>query len=290
MSKLKGRSPASARASKPKVVIFGRPGVGKTWTAIDFPNVFFVDVEGGADLRHYTAKLSKAGATYFGPEDGSQDFLAVIEQVQALATEKHDRKTLVIDSFSKLFNMAISAEAERLGDKDAFGASKKPAVAYTRRLVNWIARLDMNVILICHEKPVWDNDKQTGVTFDGWEKLEYELHLLLNIVKNGTTRTAIVRKSRLEEFPDLDRFPWSYDEFAARFGRDLIESQSKNIELASAEQVAELNRLIKVVNLPQSTIDKWLTAANAENISELTAHQATKCIESVTNMVKGEAA
>jgi hypothetical protein len=290
MGKLKGRAPEAAKPSKPKILLFGKPGVGKTWAAIDFPNVFYVDTEGGADLSHYTAKLSKAGATYFGPEDGSQDFNAVIEQVQALATEKHDRKTLVIDSFSKLFNKAIADEAERLGDKDAFGASKKPAVAQTRRLINWITRLDMNVILICHEKPLWDNDKQTGVTFDGWDKLEYELHLLLNIVKAGNTRTAIVRKSRLVEFPDADRFLWSYDEFATRYGRDLIEAQGQNIEIATPEQIAELKRLIEVVKLPQATIDKWLTAANAETISELTSHQAAKCIESVRNVVEGKAA
>ena len=71
-----------------------------------------------------------AGGVYFGPDQGSLSFDTVIEQIQALATEKHPYRTVVIDSISKLFNIEIAAESERLGDKDAFGASKKPAVQF----------------------------------------------------------------------------------------------------------------------------------------------------------------
>lgn len=85
-----------------------------------------------------------------GPEEGALDFETVIGQLQALASEDHPFKTVVIDSITKLFNTAVANEAERLGAKDAFGASKKPAVAFMRRLVAWIQRLDMNVVLISH--------------------------------------------------------------------------------------------------------------------------------------------
>ena len=152
-SKLKAVDPKSADPKKPKLLIFGKPGAGKTWGSLDFPGCYFIDCEGGANLGHYTDKLKKSGGMYMGPEQGSMDFQAVIEQVQALATEDHNFKTIVIDSVSKLFNTAIATEAERLGDKNAFGADKKPAVANMRRLVNWLSRIDMNVILIAHEKP-----------------------------------------------------------------------------------------------------------------------------------------
>lgn len=276
-SKLKAVEPKSAEPSKPKILIFGKPGVGKTWASLDFPDVYYIDTEGGANLSHYTDKLAKANGAYFGVEQGSQDFATVIEQVKALATEDHPYKTVIIDSISKIFNNEIATEAERLGDKDAFGASKKPAVVLTRRLINWIDKLDMNVILIAHEKPVWANDKQTGVTYDGWDKLEYELHLNLNIIKQGDSRKAFVKKSRLLGFPDASNFDWSYAKFAELYGKDVIERQGKKTELAAPEQIAEVVKLLEVVKLSDSTQDKWI-AENKDNLAEVEKVKIEKII------------
>lgn len=282
-TKLKGHDPKTAEPSKPKILIFGKPGVGKTWTSIDFPNCYYIDTEGGADLAHYTEKLIKAGGVYMGPEDGSLDFPTVIDQFQALATEKHDHKTVIVDSISKLFNTAIADEAARLGDKDAFGASKKPAIAYMRRLVSWVNRLDMTVLFIAHSKSEWATDSkgersEIGQTFDAWEKLEYELHLCLEVMKRGASRVARVRKSRLIGFPDADTFEWSYATFAERYGKAIIEQASVPIELATGVQVAEIERLVATVKVDQSDLDKALAKANAANFSELNTDQADKLI------------
>lgn len=284
VSKLKAVDPKAAEPSKPKILIFGKAGVGKTWTSLDFPSVYYIDTEGGADLAHYTDKLKKAGGMYFGPEQGSQSYEMVIEQIQALATEEHNYKTVVIDSISKLFNIEIAREAERLGDKDAFGASKKPAVSFTRRLVNWVDRLDMNVILIAHERPLWANDKQVGVTYDAWDKLEYELHLSLNIVKQGEARKAYIKKSRLTGFPDAANFDWAYDEFAKRYGKDIIEKKSIQIVLATAEQLSEVKRLLEIVKLPDGQQDKWFTAAKVASFEEMDSDK----IEKVITHLKGK--
>lgn len=287
-SKLKAVEPKAATPSKPKVLVFGKPGVGKTWTALDFPNVYYIDTEAGADLPHYTDKLKGAGGAYFGPDQGSLSFEAVIEQVQALATERHAYKTLVIDSVTKLYNLAINAEAERLGDKNAFGADKKPAIALMRRLVSWLQRLDMNVILVAHERPLWGTDAkgertEIGTTFDGWDKLEYELHLCLNVVKQGDKRLARVKKSRLQGFPDASLLPWSYPEFAERYGRDVIEQAPTQVTLAAPEQVAEVNRLLGVVKLADGTVEKWFTKAGVSSFEEMDADK----INAITTHLKG---
>ena len=158
-----------------------------------------MDTEGGANLSHYTEKLAAKGGAYFGPDEGSLDFEAVLAEIKLLATEQHQFKTLVIDSVSKLFNTAIAQEAERLGDKNAFGADKKPAVSYMRRLVSWLTRLPMNVLLIAQEKAEWGmvngQREEIGATFDAWDKLEFELHLALHITKQGPNRMARVRKN-----------------------------------------------------------------------------------------------
>ena len=289
-SKLKAKDPATAEPSKPKMLMFGKPGVGKTWGALDFPKCYYIDTEGGANLSHYTEKLKKAGGRYLGPEDGSLDFNVVIEQIQALATESHQFKTLIVDSISKLFNTAVATESERLKEKDAFGASKKPAIAAMRRLVNWINRLDMNVLFIAHSKSEWglnpSGDRvEIGQTFDCWEKLEYELHLALEIIKRGPDRTARVRKSRLTGFPDAEIFPWSYAEFSSRYGKEIIEGGVKTIVLANSEQVADCIRLCEIIRVTDEEKEKWFTKSGSESFAEMDAATVIKIIEHLKKKV-----
>lgn len=283
MSNLKAKDPKAAEPSKPKVLIYGKPGVGKTWASLDFPGVYYIDTEGGADLGHYTDKLAKSGGVYLGPEDGACEFGTVLGQIKALATENHGFRTLVIDSVSKLFNAAVSMEAERLGDKNAFGADKKPAIGAMRQMVAWLQKLDMNVILISHEKVEWGtNDKgeraEVGATFDCWDKLEYELHLALRVVKQGKSRKAFVRKSRLLGFPEGEAFGWSYSDFAERYGRDIIEGKVKIITLATSDQVTEVSRLLDAVKVDADFEAKCFAKSGASSWNELEATQIDKVI------------
>lgn len=289
-SKLGAVDPKAAEPSRPKITIFGKPGVGKTWGALDFPSVYYIDTEAGADLAHYTDKLKKSGGVYFGREQGSQDFSAVIEQVKALATEEHPYKTLVIDSLSKIYNIEVNKEAEKFSTKNPdaksdYGASKKPALRLSGTLIRWLDKLDMNVILICHEKAEWAKGEQIGYIPDAHEKLEYELHLCLQILKEGDGRKAFVKKSRLKEFTDASRFDWSYVEFAKKFGIDKMEAKAKQIVLSTPEQIAEVNRLLEVVKLTDSKKDKWLTD-NIENLGEV----ESRIIEDIINHLKGKLA
>lgn len=285
-SKLKAVAPTIVEPKKPKVLVFGAQGVGKTWVSLDFPGVYYIDTEGGADLNHYRAKLVDAGGVYFGPDQGSLEMEVVIGQIQALATEKHTYRTVVIDSISKLWSVCLSDEQERLGDKDVFGASKKGPNRQYARLMRWINRLDMNAIFICHEKELWGlNDKgqreAIGVTYDGHEKLGYDLHLVLNIIKTGPTRRARIGKSRLLGFPEGEMFPWSYAEFATRYGKDVIEKEVKPIVVASPEQVAEITRLMETVRLPDDWAEKVLKKAGVEEWEEMDADLVDKCIVSL---------
>jgi len=249
--------------------------------------VFYVDTEGGADLDHYRAKLKASGGMYLGPDQGSLDFDTVIGQVEALATEEHGYKTIVFDSITKLFNTAIADEQFRLGDKDQYGLSKKQPIRQMGKLIRWINRVDMNVVMIAHEKPLWGldakgNREEIGKTFDAWEKLEYELHFVLRITKIGAAdkamRFANVGKSRLTGFPEGTRFDWSYAEFAARYGKDVIEKCVVPVVLASPEQVAEVERLLGVVKVPEGLTEKWFTKAGVDGFGEMDKDTIDKCI------------
>lgn len=297
-SKLLAVAPETIEPKKPKMLIFGPAGVGKTWTALDFPNVFYVDTEGGADLNHYRNKLKDSGGAYFGPDQGSLDFDTVIGQMEALATEKHSFKTVVFDSITKLFNTAISDESARItneGKKDEFGQSKKAPIRQMTRLVRWINRADINAVLIAHQKDMWGKDDKgnrevVGMTFDAWEKLEYELHLVLRVSKIGAgenaKRYANIGKSRLIGFPEGQRIEWSFTEFSQRYGRDVIEQAVKQLVLASPEQVTELNRLLEIVKLPDGITDKWLTKAGVDCFEEMDTDTITKCLSFLQEKLK----
>jgi hypothetical protein len=291
-TKLKGRAPEEVKPGHIKGVLFGGPGAGKSWLALSFPSAFYIDTEGGSELAHYQRRLKDSGGAYFGPEDGSVDFAEIIGQVDALATEQHHFKTLVIDSLSKPFGALLAREQERLGDKDAFGASKKKPVQMVRRLISHLERLDMNVWLICHEIGEWQGTdgerKEVGRAPDtGWDRVAYELDLTLQVKKIGKgIREAVVWKSRLTGFPEFDRFylqdggkDVAYANFTERYSKDYIEAESKPIVLATPEQVAEIDRLFQVVRVPQEDIDKILSKHNLEGFNEATTEQAAATIE-----------
>jgi len=288
-TKLKAKPPGETKPGKTKQVIFGPSGVGKTWFALSFPVPYYIDTEGGADLAHYQHRLKEAGGVYMGPEEGALDFDTVLGQMQALATEKHGFKTLIIDSLTKLYQTAIAQEAERLGPKDAFGASKKPAIAYMRRMMAWSMRLDMNILMVCHETAEWGVDGKTGQRqevgkiADCWEKTSYELDLSLQCQKFGPRRVAIVRKSRLMGFPEGESFDLNYTTFAEKYGKDIIESAAVVITLASNDQVNEICRLVKLLHISEEQQDKWLTKASASKFSEFTDDQAAKLIKMLTD-------
>lgn len=289
-TKLKAKDPLTTEPRKPQMVIYGAPGVGKTWFATSFPACYFIDCEGGATRAHYMERLAKCGGKYLGPEDGANDFETIIDQVKALATEKHIFKTLVIDSITKPFISSIATEGERLGKANAFGADKKPAIQAMRRLIAAVHRLDMNVIFVAHEKAEWgevDGQRtEIGKVADTYEKLIYEMDLAFQVVKRGPLREAVVKKSRLTGFPEGERFALDYPAFADRYGKDVIVRESVPIVSATAEQVVEINRLVDLLKIDSATTDKWLEKANAEKFSEFNTTQAQKIIESLKSKIK----
>ena len=286
MVALKAKDPKKAEPKKPKILVFGKPGVGKTWGCLDFPNTYLIDCEGGAALDHYTDKLVASGGAYLGPEDGANDMNVVVDQMRALATTQHTYKTLVIDSLSKLFNTRIAEKSDAMEkanvDMDkTFGREKKPAISALRQMITWFDKLDMNVILVCHEKDMWADGKVIGQTYDCWEKLEYELHLVMRIFKTGTHRKATIGKCRLKQFREGETLEWSYAEFAKRYGKDVMETASTHVEPASAEQIRVIQELASLVKLDDDTLTKWFEKAGVNAWGEMDAKTIQACIDAL---------
>lgn len=275
---LKAKQPIDVIPTKPKFMISGESGVGKTFFALDFPKPYLIDSEGGATREQYQEKLKKTGGAYFGKEEGSQDFKAVIEEVKQLTTTKHEYKTLIIDSFTYLY-MLEASEAEAKGGSD-FGRDKKMANIPTRQLISTLEKCDLNIILVCHSKTKWERRGKdiidAGSTFDGYDKLEYILDLWVELNKGGKTFT--VKKSRVQNLKQGDSYPLSYDEFASLYGRQTVEREAIPVKLASVEDIARLNSLIEGLKVDQDTIDKWYKKCNVDSLVEMSDEQIKSLI------------
>lgn len=277
-----------------KCLFYGPAGVGKTTASIQFPKPYLIDTERGAENDQYVKLLDAAGGAYYFTTDPDD----LVREVTSLLSEKHDYRTLVIDPLTVIYNDLLDKGIDEAGGTD-FGRHKIPADRKMKRLLNLLLRLDMNVIITSHAKPNWvrakdargkDTAVQEGVTFDCYGKLDYLFDLLFEIQKRGKDRVGIIRKTRIAGFPEGEVIPFCYDEIAERYGRQILERSAAVEELATAEQVTELKRLIDLLKVPKATSDKWLDKAQAENWEEMPQQSIGKCIDYLKSQVSGEAA
>ena len=277
--------------SKPKFMISGDAGVGKTMFALDFPKPILFDAEGGATRPEYQEKLKNVGGKYFGKEHGSQSFENLIELVKSLTTEKHEFKTLIVDSFSYLYMLA-AAEAEIKGGSE-YGRDKKMANIPTRKLMLNVEKLDLTVIFVTHSKDKWETRGKDRIvvdtTFDGWDKMEFMLDLWIELFRDR--KNFLVKKSRVAAFPQDQAFPLTYERFSGLYGKEIMEKESVPVVLANHAQLIQLRQLIETLSISVEQQDKVLTSFNAEKWEELSEPQIQKAIgglQKKINSLKGE--
>lgn len=280
------------RAKKPeaiqkrlKALFYGTAGVGKTTAAIQFPKPYLIDTEKGAENDQYTRLLQNAGGVVFQ----TSDFAELMAEVKALLTEKHEYKTLIIDPLTTLYNDLLDKSALKHGTD--FGRHYNDANKQIKHLINLLLRLDMNVIITSHAKNEYgQNMAVLGQTFDCYKKLDYLFDLVFEIQKRGKDRIGIVKKSRIEQFPDGEQFPFSYEEIAKRYGNDILERDAIAQKLATQEQIIEVKRLIELLKVPEEKYQKWLDKAHAEHFDEMPYDAMDKVIDYLQSYIKGEAA
>jgi len=280
MAALRGKKP-TVEKSRLKLFMYGSAKVGKTTLAIQFPKPYIIDTEGSTDKKKYVEAIEKVDGCVFN----TQDFNELVEEVKTLLTSKHTFKTLVIDSLTILYNDLLDKSAVEVGTE--FGRHYGQANKRIKHLLNLLLRLDMNVIITSHSKNEYGaNMAVLGTTFDCYKKLDYLFDLILEIQKHGKTRKAIVRGTRLEEFPEDVVFPCTYEEFSKRYSKEIMEREAKIEKLASTEQVHRLRELIALYKEPEETVQKWLTKAMAESLEEISEDIILKLIEHMENKAK----
>lgn len=290
MSKLKAKKPATIE-KRLKALFYGSAGAGKTTAGISFPKVYLIDTEKGAENDSYVKLLEKGGGAIFQ----TTEFEEVIDQVIALSSEKHDYKTLVIDPLTTIYHTLLDKAArDRISDKDpdgtAFGGHYNVVNKKMKQLLTLLTRLDMNVIVTSHSKNEYGaNLAVIGTTFDAYKKLDYLFDLVFEIQKRGKDRVALVKKTRVDGFPEGDIFPFSYDEIANRYGRSILERDAVVEALATQEEVTELKGLIELFHIEPDQLEKWLDKCNANAIEELSQINIIKIIDHLKSKInKGD--
>lgn len=266
-----------------KALFYGGAGVGKTTASISFPRPYLIDTEKGATNDQYVRKLQDAGGAVFQ----TSDFDELMKEVKSLLTEKHEFKTLIIDPLTTVYNDLLDKSAALNGTE--FGRHYAGANKQMKHLLNLLVRLDMNVIITSHAKNEYgQNLAVLGQTFDCYKKLDYLFDLVFEIQKRGKERVGIIKKSRIETFPDGETFSFSYEEIAKRYGKDVLERDAVAEELASEEQVSEIERLIDLMKIPQEITQKWLDKAESTGFREMSKSSIEKCLSYLKTKIKGE--
>jgi|SRR6185503_1127765 len=278
---LRGVKPTTVE-KRLKALFYGLAGAGKTTAAIHFPRPYLIDTEKGSVNDQYVKVLEQKGGVVFH----TSDFDELIKEVKALLTVKHEFKTLIIDPLTILYNNLLDISALKVGTE--FGRHYGEANKQMKHLLNLLLRLDMNVIITSHAKNEYGaNLAVLGTTFDCYKKLDYLFDLVFEVQKRGKERVGVIKKSRIESFPDGETFPFSYDEIAKRYGKEVLERNAIAEVLASPEKVAELHRLVELLKIPQETLEKWLDKANAETFDEFTETVVDKIIDSLNKQIQG---
>ncbi len=281
---LRGRKPETVE-KRLKAFFYGGAGVGKTTAATSFPSVYLIDTEKGAENDQYTKLLNANGGAVFQ----TTDFDEMVKEITALMSEPHTFRTLVIDPLTVVYNDLLDQSAKRVGTE--FGRHYGDANQRMKRMLNLLLRLDMNVIITAHSKNEYGpNLSIIGQTFDCYKKMDYLFDLVFEVQKRGKERIGVVRKSRVEAFPDGDSFSFSYQEIAKRYGKEILEKGSIPQGIATPEQVTEAIRLIELLKVSDETVQKWLDKSLSGCLDQMPGDAIQKCIDSMNLKIKGNAA
>lgn len=271
-----------AKNDRIKLFMYGPSKIGKTTLALQFPKPYVIDTEGATEKPRYVRLVNESG----GDALVTQDFDKIMAQVKDLLTLKHEYKTLVIDSLTGPYNDLVDKAALRGTE---YNKHYREANMKMRPLIDLLLRLDMNVIVTCHSKADFGpNMTVIGNTYDGYKKLDYIFHLIIEIQKRGENRVALVKGSWLDEFSDGDTFPLSYDEFKKRYSMESLEREAIEEKLATGEQIQEIKELLGLLKVSRETQEKWLDKSKAHDWCDMSEQDIQKCIDYLKSKIQGE--
>lgn len=283
---LKAQKP-EIKEKRLKMFLFGPPGSRKTTSAIQFPNSVLIDMEKGSE--NYAKSIEKSGSVVLQTTSPDE----VIEEIKSLLTEKHEYKTLILDPVT-IFYESTQEKWTRIFEKYTDNEKNKQLQDFGMRywgrvksnykaMLRMLLQLDMNIIMTAHQKDIYGGSmNKIGVGPDSMKGDNYFFDNVfqLNVADNKAIANTIKQRSEPlypPRFPDS--FEWSYENFCNFYGKEILEKESTPTTMASVDQVVRVKQLIESIKVPDSQIEKWMTAFDIDEWDEATADQIQKCIE-----------
>jgi len=302
---------AEGIVKRPKILMFGPEGSGKTLLALQFPNPIVIDMERGTDL--YGGQFDFAVQHVVHPDD-------VMEIVTDLLTKKHDYRTLVIDPMTIYWQSLQDKWRQKLYSKkhgettpesttddtksgefqsepwmeyDLVPRDWVPLKAENNYLLRKLSLLDMTIVLTCHQKALYaDNQfmQKVGDTFDAEKNLGHFCDTEFRMEKVNNDFTAIIKKIRGKPMADsrivIPPPPDSLSIFNDLFGENLLTKEAKPVIFITGEQVGEIGTCIVQLQMPDAKVKKALRARDVDKLEDLTEGQAVDMIENLHKMIK----
>lgn len=133
----------------PRIVLYGSPKVGKTTFGSLLPSPLFIDIEGGSGALP-VARIEK---------EKLNSYADVLEAVEALYSQDHGFKSVVVDSADWLealiFNQVAAEHGKKSIDEIGYGAGYGAAVNLWKQLLAGLTALRNDkgivVLLIAHD-------------------------------------------------------------------------------------------------------------------------------------------
>lgn len=278
---LKAKKPEK-KDNRLKMLLYGNHGSGKSHFCCDIPRTYFIDTESIDQYSQFVDMLHSKDSAFVTMHDLSE----VINEVVSLLKEKHDYRTLVIDSLSVLYTNMCNKEYDIVGDQYARNTAKPKRMLM--HLADLLTRLDMNIIVTSHQKDKYESigkDNIVSKVYDIPDKLGYMLGMVARADKIGPINKMNILKTRYKEFETNSWVEMSYKEISSRLGEELFSKESKVVALASPDQVAEIKNMVDVMKIDDAIVSKWLTKSKADSYEEMDSEQIQKCIEYLKNKI-----
>ena len=265
------------------LLIAGESGSGKSFFVANLKNALIFDTDIGGGLAYADARIQANGSERI--EAGT--YLEVLEEIKRRRSSLKDITTLAIDHLTTLQQEAVIRHNPT--GEDDFGRSYDRAAREWRKIREFVRVGNFTLVCTSHLKNKYEKKKVTGMTADASKNIEGDFQMVLHLDKGKFPPVARVNKWRRD--PDDPRgavpacFPLTVDCVSKIHGYPLNDARHET-PMASGPQVAEIQRLISVVKLPEGMVAKWMAKAKAESWEDFTQPDIQKCIDYLTGLMK----